>query len=538
MARGSVAGVPGVVGDIESIFRDDKKRKFATSTEVERDYLPKRMTAPTKESQGFVEIGTAIDPFAVLKAAKPTAKATLAAMKSAGPQIEATLGKMAPAAEPMYAVKPKGGVFYPQGSGSNIDAHLDKVIDTVLRNSQNIRGIDVEKVSDIIAKKGHKYFSSTFSTGDDPLREAILDGRIKLTGDDTQKLTDALLKAAREGSPDELKAFEEAYDHLTDIRGELFVKSQANTDKNIQKAIKVRNAEKQKMLNEGVSPEDIRTSFFPIDRVEMRGRYAPEARKMLADLLEGKRKPVNGAEEALLRAAKGDELVYDTGAFGPTLEVLRPGAAGKGIATLTIKDIERMSYPEMIIRGMKNTLFDRSGDAVINAVMKGKEIPKKFYSEGVTPVPGLEGTGWVSIDTPFAVKLEGRAMNHSVWQYAEPGSYGLGGKKAFTSGYAKVFSNRPDAGKPVTTVEGMVDPQGAFFVRQIKGPYNSLPTLEEKLDVFKLLDNLRNKYNGLDFQSAKYIESYPNTRTGEVIKENAPQVNWFDEYEKYLRGTE
>jgi hypothetical protein len=129
-------------------------------------------------------------------------------------------------------------------------------------------------------------------------------------------------------------------------------------------------------------------------------------------------------------------------------------------------------------------------------------------------------------------------MNHSVWQYAEPGSYGLGGKKAFTSGYAKVFSNRPDAGKPVTTVEGMVDPQGAFFVRQIKGPYNSLPTLEEKLDVFKLLDNLRNKYNGLDFQSAKYIESYPNTRTGEVIKENAPQVNWFDEYEKYLRGTE
>jgi hypothetical protein len=65
-----------------------------------------------------------------------------------------------------------------------------------------------------------------------------------------------------------------------------------------------------------------------------------------------------------------------------------------------------------------------------------------------------------------------------------------------------------------------------------------LPTLEEKLDVFKLLDNLRNKYNGLDFQSAKYIESYPNTRTGEVIKENAPQVNWFDEYEKYLRGTE
>lgn len=101
LARGSVAGVPGVVGDIESIFRDDKARRFATSEEVERQYLPKRMTAPTKESQGFVGIGTAIDPTIVLKAAKPTARAALAAMKASGPQIESALMKAAPAAQPM-----------------------------------------------------------------------------------------------------------------------------------------------------------------------------------------------------------------------------------------------------------------------------------------------------------------------------------------------------------------------------------------------------------------------------------------------------
>lgn len=104
VARGSVAAVPGIVGDIESFFRDDKKRKFATSEEVERQYLPKRFTAPTKESQGFVEIGTAIDPSIALKAAPKTAKATLKALKESGPQVEEVLMKAAPAAQPLGVV--------------------------------------------------------------------------------------------------------------------------------------------------------------------------------------------------------------------------------------------------------------------------------------------------------------------------------------------------------------------------------------------------------------------------------------------------
>jgi len=124
LARGSVAGVPGIVGDIESIFRDDKARKFATSTEVERDYLPKRMSKATKESQGFVEIGTAIDPSIALKAAKPTAKLALEAIKSSGPQIEAALMKAAPAAKPMNIVKPEGGNWFPERENADAVNHF------------------------------------------------------------------------------------------------------------------------------------------------------------------------------------------------------------------------------------------------------------------------------------------------------------------------------------------------------------------------------------------------------------------------------
>ncbi len=57
--RGSIAAIPGAVGDIESLFRDsDKTRKFATTEEVLRDYMPKRMTTPTKEGKGFEEVGS------------------------------------------------------------------------------------------------------------------------------------------------------------------------------------------------------------------------------------------------------------------------------------------------------------------------------------------------------------------------------------------------------------------------------------------------------------------------------------------------
>ena len=57
--RGSVAAIPGSVGDIESIFREsDKTRKFATTEEVLRDFMPKRLTKGTKEGKGFEEVGT------------------------------------------------------------------------------------------------------------------------------------------------------------------------------------------------------------------------------------------------------------------------------------------------------------------------------------------------------------------------------------------------------------------------------------------------------------------------------------------------
>jgi hypothetical protein len=532
VARGSVAGVPGVVGDVESIFRDDKARRFATSQEIERQYLPKRMSKPTKESAGFTEIGTAIDPTIALKAAKPVARATKKIAKELGPTAAAQLERLAPAAQPMYVVKPKGGVFYPEGSGSNLDNYLETVSELVLRNSPNIPGKEAKRVKDLIVNKGRKYFTTTYATGDDPIREALIEGRVSLVGRDAEALPRELLRAAQDGNPEALRKIDELYDIRSNIRGEVVSPSTTN-DKWIEKISGVRQKQNELMRQEGVPNEFLNTSLIHKTLPELRESFPSEASKMLADLLEKKRGPVIDQEKTILEAVKRGQPIYDVRIAGPEFDILSDSTAAQGIASLSLKDIEKMSYPEMIIRGAQNTLLNRSTEELFKAARDGKPVPKKFFSEGVTPIKGLENTGWVSVDTPFAVQLEGAAMRHSVGDYAKKEGYGHGGKEGFLSGKAKVFSLRPEKAEPVITVESRVDPDG-LYISQVKSVYNSLPTQEEKAQIFKLFDNLRDKYGALDFKAKLEPEAYKFTRTGKSIEKDIPKVNWAEEYSNYL----
>ncbi len=534
VARGSVAGVPGIVGDIESIFRDDQARKFATSTEVERQYLPKRFTAPTKESQGFVEIGTAIDPSIALKAAPKTAKATLKALKESGPQVEAALMKVAPAAEPMYAVKPKGGVFFPPGFGSNVDNYLEDLADKVLRYNPNIRGKDAGRIRDLIMDKGRKYITTTYATGSDPIREAILEGRltdIALGARGSEKLfSPKLIHNAREGSPEALKKFEELYDEATNIHGSIVFPTNV---KDFNKTFKVSQLEKEKMLKEGVPKELQNTSFLERSLEDLKAPYTSEAHKTLAAFIEGQGTPVPAEVKSLLTAVRGkpffgksQEPIYDMFAYGPKMDILSPNIAGRGIASLDIKDIERMSFPEMIIRGAKNTLFERSQDAVIRALDSGKSVPSKFFMEGVSPVPQLKNTKWVSLDSPFATRIEGAAMRHSVGGYGIPGEYGAGGSEALLSGKVKIYSLRPEVNKPVVTVEARMLPDGPYIF-DVRSKFNSVPTEEETKKIFELFDAIQPKTFG--------TKTYHSTREGKTITGDKPVRDWGEMYSNYLR---
>ena len=285
----------------------------------------------------------------------------------------------------------------------------------------------------------------------------------------------------------------------------------------------------EKMISEGVDPSHINYTRTSRELSDLQQSYAPDSQKMLGNILIGDLTPETGAQKSMQMAVDKNERIYDLSNVYPSLEVFDPKLAAEGIATIPVKDLQNMTFPEALVRGMQNTLFERNGDAVIAALEKGNSIPKKFYAEGVTPIKGLESVGWVTVDTPFAVKLEGAAMKHSVAGYAEKGSYGLGGREAFLEGKAKVYSLRPGLGKPEVTVEARMDPEG-LFLNQVKGPFNSAPTPEEKQKIFELFDMLR------PYKFKLAAERYRNTRGGERLPDDQTiEVNWGEEYANYQK---
>ena len=528
IARRAVATVPGVVGDIEGLFRDDKARKFATSKEVERDYLPSRLTTPTREAAGFGEIGEMIglpvDPTKVVRGAKQAGKAL-------APKAAEMLLQLAPGAEPMYAVKPKGGVFFPAGAGSGMDTYLTDIRKAVAKNVPDISGKDAERVLGMIEEKARQYLTKSYGTGSDPIREALLQGRLTLTGTDAEKLRKYAIRAAREGDPEALSDMEKLYDAATRITGKsLDPKEGMSAPDRLNRVTGVKLGEKEKMSKEGVVQDLMNPSVAGQTREDLSRTYGSGAEKMLAEFLSGAREPGTGAEKAVKMAAEKGEPIYDM-ASRPGLEIMSPDNIAKGIATIPLKDIERMSFPEMVIRGAKNTLLDRSQDELVAKVRTGKTVPLKFFKEGVSPLKVVEDANWVSIDTPLAVRLEGAAMHHSVGDYATSDFYGDGGKKAFLAGKAKVFSLRGKDGMPQLTVSARNDPEG-LFITQVKAPYNSLPTEAEKKELFKFFDAIK----PIGFKSKIAPEKYYSTRTGASLDEaDRPLVNWAEEYSRYTK---
>lgn len=208
LARGSVSAIPGVVGDIESIFRDDKNRRFATSKEVERQYLPQRLTKPTKESEGFVELGSYVDP----TVAKPVAKAAAKAGKALGPTAADMLQGMAPAAQPMYIVKPTGGNWYPDVTfvpESPVSADPSKFDKVKLKPAY----------TDDVQKFANKLVSNHTESMDHVTGQIVFyNERLKANED--------LLRQAKEGlattsSPVYLERFQTIFNDLTQAKNQL-----------------------------------------------------------------------------------------------------------------------------------------------------------------------------------------------------------------------------------------------------------------------------------------------------------------------------
>ena len=114
LVRGSIAAVPGMVGDIGQAFNIRGMRDAPTTEQLLEKY-PQRMTTPTAEGKTMQDIGTYM-PLPVPPAAiSGTAKAMMKGLKESGPQIESTLSRKFPAFAPMNITPESAKAFEHMG---------------------------------------------------------------------------------------------------------------------------------------------------------------------------------------------------------------------------------------------------------------------------------------------------------------------------------------------------------------------------------------------------------------------------------------
>lgn len=533
LARGSVAAVPGLVGDIESFFRTDKERRFATTPEVERQYLPKRLTAPTKESEGFIEAGTYIDPTIATKIAKPvakgTAKAALEGFKAVSPQLENILEKSALGTGPMYVVKPTGGTTYPASMVSKIDDYLRQLKITSMPGIENLKGKDAAKITNFIETKGRDYFTKRYGSPQDAFKEAILDGRVTLTGADAELIPPKLLASAREGNPVALERFEEIYDKSTGLRGTVVVDNLADTTT----ASAARQKEWDKLLKEGALPHEINLNILPSLRKDLGYGYGSDAETELRKFLSGEKTPPKEAS-AVMHAARQGEPIYDLDSAYPRFEFLEPNTVLPALASV-VDDLDRMSFPEALIRGMQKTDVLRNDEAAIRRAAQGKSVPVELFQRGIEPIETVGDLSLVRVKSPFAVRMEGAAMRHSIGNYATDPSYGFGGKKAFDSGDTQVFSIRDAEGRPLVSMDAaMVDGYPRF--REIRSVFNSEPNEQEKQAVFKAFDFFFPDMGPKELDAYLPTVNYKTSREGNVLPVgDRTEIDWWQAYTNMRR---
>ncbi len=537
LARGSVAAVPGLVGDIESIFRSDKERKFATTPEVERQYLPSRLTKPTKESAGFIEAGTFIDPTVGLKVAKPvakgTAKAALAGFKSVSPQLEDILEKSAFGLDKMYIVKPTGGTTYPASMVSKIDDYLNRLRISSVPGIEGLKGKDAKKISEFITTKGRDYLTKRYGSPQDAVKEAILDGRVTLTGADAELFPPRLLAEAREGNPVALERFEEIYDKNTGLQGTVVFDNLADP-----KAKVAKEKEWEKLIKEGALPHEINLNVVGVGRKDLGYGYGSDAETELRKFLSAEKIPPKEAS-GVMYAARHGEPIYDLDSMYPRFEFLEPNTVVPALVSV-VDDLDRMSFPEALIRGMQKTDVLRNENAAIERAAQGKSVPVELFQRGIEPIAQVGDFSLVRVKSPFAVRMEGAAMRHSIGNYALDPSYGLGGKKAFESGETQVFSIRNAEGRPVVSMDALISESGYPVIGEIRSIFNSEPNEQEKQAIFKAFDTLLAPHFGKNpkwgWLGILPTNKYKNARDGNILAlENRAEVDWWQEYTNYLR---
>lgn len=473
--RGWAAGTAGLPGDIESLTRQfirmlgaegspaasvDEHTTLPTS-DFYKEWLP--LAPKGASSKAAMELGSLMGGVGAGTAAKGVAKAGKFAAKGAAEQIakgiegQGALGRVLAPAQPMYAVKPKGGNWLPD----RIDTYIDSTVndpgawrDYAPGGEPPARRPEQEWLS----KNLRKYIRNEMGTASDPLLKLEKEGRLHIApeallersrahGVSARPTAEAMFPVRPSHLPDAPSKFHidttgrnyrTPWENLTDAQ--LFSQDLPDALDEITRTgwsipdevPKSVEDFKNKLFEAGYETEDLADidgKYGWLDKIDPKSKIYDLVNPHEDNLgFEHVRDYINQALTAsdVERAWQTNPALRDL----PGQETAR-GLIARGLH-LTPDALQRSSFADIVA---KTGEWDR---------LLASQKPLVDLNKGIKKVHKTYDSGhqWVELD-PEGLAGEGSAMGHCVGGYCS----------SVEDGSTRILSLRGKDGKPVTTVE-------------------------------------------------------------------------------------
>ena len=491
MGKGATQATLGMPGDLELFGRalaGKSEDTYLPTTDKIREFLNQYVPSAGEGVEGTdgrapaEYFGEWMD---ISGLAKPAVKAAKAAPGVAASMLSDLTKPRNPVLSQMGAVRPYGtGIMVQRAPGMPPEKFgLDDMLETAKQEMDYKfpQGPQRDAVKNFIDTKARDYFSKSVASTKDPLYDALIAGKVNTGNMDRsmrQYLVDAAVKGDQYAREDLLKQYD------GQVKTSVYTPETLSSDERY--ALKDLTASKmyEQMLaqNERRPPN---TMLLP-DELTRQSRYAINdvdeygANLGRSDYLN--RMLAGDVPDNVKAAMQYQDPLYSIDDYRVP-NFMRPSVVAEELMDIPAEKLAKMSYPEAVLSVNKRLSQKADYMASVSRVREGKNVPKQVWDFGTAPI-GKAASGdkeWVRLTDPLATELEGASMGHSVAGYNDDArnTYGLGGRKAFVSGKAEIYSLRNKKGIPSVTIEGerLFGPQGPMGLRitQVKGPRNEFP---------------------------------------------------------------
>ena len=385
--------------------------------------------------------------------------------------------------------------------------------------NKNLPKEQIDAINEFFDRKAKNYFVKQIGTSDDPVFNAIKQGRLTTPAlREPGGIPSYMVRGAQVGksrtdpatgrtrfypsaeASEALRDMTAVYDRMTGMRGTVFANQTIGSPEYetlVRDDFRGRQPEIQaritdKLIQEGVSPNQITEA---VDFVGYKDpRFFKEGAEGLfkTNFVGDPRNPSSGTDIVRMLSTKPEQLpktlatsiakgdvIYDMRPTGALSAILQPSNIIDYLATLPPEKIKNIRFEDAVIGSAKLREKADIKAALFRSIRENKPVPNEVFLRGVSdPVltfpkeSPFAGYTWRRVVTPEAAEIEGAYIGHSVGGYSEtnPGMvYDEKKRKNFAEGTAQVYSLRDPRGRPVTTIEVAAPPGERPVVSQVKG---------------------------------------------------------------------